>query len=270
MFLHNKYKIKEMSGEIETNEVFLDTLAKINEEKLGLSEKKFEVKIKEKLIYSIFAIFFIFCLIVFGKTFYLQVFNGNKLHGIAQNNMAKIGLISPQRGIIYDSKLKKLVLNAPAFDLVCDKRNLSLYPLEYAKEIDIIAKIFELQPAAITQQLQNAEESEVLISQNITQEKLLILETNINNLPDCQIEKYYEQFLRGTPGQVEVIKNASGIKKGDKILSEPTSGYNLVLHIDTDFQKKVYDSLEKSIKNIGAKKGAAVALNPKTGAILAL
>ena len=100
MFLHNKYKIKEMSGEIETNEVFLDTLAKINEEKLGLSEKKFEVKIKEKLIYSIFAIFFIFCLIVFGKTFYLQVFNGNKLHGIAQNNMAKIGLISPQRGII--------------------------------------------------------------------------------------------------------------------------------------------------------------------------
>ncbi|OGZ75206.1 MAG: penicillin-binding protein 2, partial [Candidatus Staskawiczbacteria bacterium RIFCSPLOWO2_02_FULL_39_8] len=84
------------------------------------------------------------------------------------------------------------------------------------------------------------------------------------------LEKSYESFLRGIPGRVEIIKNAVGVAKGDKILSSPTSGYNLVLNIDAGLQKKVYDALEKSIKNIGSKKGAAVALDPRTGAVLAL
>lgn len=316
MVLKNRYKIKKPSGNIETHEVFLDKLARAKENELGLSEKKLEVKIKEKIIYVIFGIFFIFTTILLSKTFYLQVFQGKQLYHISQNNKGKINLIRPERGIIYDSNLKKLVLNAPAYDFVCDKRNLSGFNPESIKEIEKIVEILGKSFTDLEHQIGSSEESEVLISENINQKSLLILEARMDDLPNCQIkkntvrdyaldeifshvlgytgriskedfydssnytvsdyigkvglEKSYEIYLRGIPGRVEVIRNASGIKRGDKILSLPKEGYNLVLNIDADLQRQIYNSLEKSIKNIGAKKGAAVALDPRSGAVLAL
>src|SRR3989344_5982341 len=119
----SKYKIKESIGSIETNEIFLDTLAHKKEEEFGLSEKKLEVKIKEKLIYSIFAVFLLIALVLFGKTLYLQTFEGKQLYNLSQNNKGKISLIRPERGIIYDKNMKKLVWNSPAYDVICDKKN---------------------------------------------------------------------------------------------------------------------------------------------------
>ena len=312
----NNYKIKEPAGNIETHEVFLDKLAHQKEEEFGLSEKKFEVKIKEKLIYSIFILFFIFLNILFFKTFYLEIFEGKKLYNIAQNNKGAIDLVRPERGIIYDKNLKKLVLNSPGYDFVCDKRNFSQFQPQSIKEIETMSAILGKNYSDIEDQFVKSEESKILILENLDQETLLVLEARSDDFPDCKIEKntmrnyvmgpifshvlgytgridkyefnnansytisdyigkdglekYYEEQLRGIPGKTEITKNASGTKKGDKTLSKPKQGYNLVLNIDADLQKKVYDSLEKSIKNIGAKKGAAVALNPQSGAVLAL
>ena len=56
------YKVKNSYTDIEPHEVFLDTLAHENEEKLGISEKKFEVPLKETMSYILFGIFFFrFC-----------------------------------------------------------------------------------------------------------------------------------------------------------------------------------------------------------------
>ena len=44
----------------------------------------------------------------------------------------------------------------------------------------------------------------------------------------------------------------------------------MVLNIDADLQTKLYDALEQSIQKMGGKKGAAVAMDPRTGAVLAL
>lgn len=312
----HRYKIKESGGNIETHEVFLDTLAKVKEEELGISKKTFEVKIKEKIIYVIFGLFFICTGIFFSKVFYLQIIEGENLYGLSQNNKGKIASIQPERGIIYDNNLKKLVSNFPAYDLVCDKRSFLNSLQDSLNEISIIATILNKNPNDIQNQIYVSEESKVLIAQDIDQQILLILESRMNELPNCEIEentirnyamgpifshvlgyinrvnkqdlqnasdytatdeigkigleKQYESYLRGIPGKVETIKNASGVMRGDTVLSLPKPGYNLVLHTDADLQKKVYDSLEKSIKNIGAKKGAAVALDPRTGAVLAL
>ncbi len=316
MDFNSKYKIKESDANIETHEVFLGKLAQLREEETGLSEKRFEVKIKEKIIYSIFILFFIFSAILFSKTFYLQIFEGDNLYNISQNNKGKISLVRPERGIIYDKNFKKIVLNSPAYDFICDKRNFSQLRPQPLKEIQNMAEILGKSYSDLEDQFVKSGESKVLISENLDQETLLVLEARINDLPDCQIEKntvrnyvlgpifshvlgyngrinkdelqnvenysisdyigksglekFYEKELRGVSGKTEVIKTASGIKKGDKVLSLPKEGHSLVLNIDSDLQKIVYDSLEKSIKNIKAKKGAAVAMDPRTGAILAL
>ncbi len=312
----DKYKIKEPIGDIETHEVFLDKLAQQKEEEFGISEKKLEVKIKEKIIYSIFGLFFILSFFLFSKTFYLQIVEGKKFYNLSQNNKGKISLIRPERGIIYDKNLKKLVVNAPAYDLVCGKKNFSQNNPYSLKEIEGLAQILGKSFTEVEEEILNSSDPKVLIASTIDQPTLLVLEARVSDFPDCQVEKntvrnyamgtvfshvlgyigrinkdelevasdyavndnigkdglekFYENQLRGFPGKTEIIKTASGIKKGDKILSDPIQGYNLVLHINADLQKKVYDSLQSSIKNIGAKKGAAVALDPRSGAVLAL
>jgi len=315
-FYDSKYKIKESFGSLETHEVFLDTLAHQKEEELGITEKKFEVKIKEKIIYFIFGLFFLVSLVLFYKTFYLQVFQGAVLHRASESNKAKISLIRPERGIIYDVNLKKLVMNSPAYDFVCDKRNFIAGSSEYIKELATISEITGMAMQELSEVITQSQESKVLILENIDHEVLLVLEARIDELPDCKIEKntmrnytlgsvfshvlgytgkvtrqdlqegenytssdyigkiglenFYEDELRGTPGEFESIKNASGVKGAESVLLEPIAGYNLVLNIDADLQKKTYEALEKSIKNIGSKKGVAVAIDPRTGAVLAM
>ncbi len=316
MNLYKRYKIKESGGDIETHHVFLDKLAKSKEEESGISEKKFEVPLNKKIIYVLFGFFFFLTVILFSKTFYLQIINGKQLYIISENNKGRVDLIRPERGIIYDKNLKKLVLNSPAYDLVCDKRNFSIYQPEFLKEIQNIAFILDKDPSELSDLFGKSEESKVLIYENINHETLLILEAKMNDFPHCQIEKNtirnyvmgpifshilgytgkigrgdlqntgsytitdnigkdgleksYEQVLRGVPGRVKATKNAIGTSEGNKILSLEKAGYNLVLNIDADLQEEVYNALEKSIKNLGAKKGAAVALDPRTGAVLAL
>lgn len=315
--LKRNYKVRRAAGSIETHEIFLDTLAHEKEEELGLSEKKFEISIKDKLIYAIFGIFAVCVAVVFGKTLYLQAVQGKELYTLSERNKGKISFIRPERGIIYDKNYKKLVVNSPAYDLVCDKRNFSLTSDEYRREIEIIGGISGLGQSHVRQLLLESEDSTVVLMQNIEQEKLLVLEASMHFLPDCTIEKNtirgyamgpvfshvlgytgkvsredlrsaevsytasdyigksgieksYEKALRGIPGRTEVIRHATGIQKGDNVVDIPKDGNSLVLNIDAGLQKAAYDSLEKNIKNVGAKKGAAVAINPQTGAVLAL
>src|SRR3989344_2834196 len=119
----SNYKIKKSQGDMETHHVFLDTLAHSKEEGLGLTEKKFEVPLGKHLIYILFGFFLLGCIVLFGKVFYLQIINGRQLYSQSENNKGRLGLIPAERGIMYDRKGVKLVLNAPDFDLVCDKRD---------------------------------------------------------------------------------------------------------------------------------------------------
>ena len=311
-----RYKVKKFYSDIEPHEVFLDELAKTREEEMGLSEKKFEVPIKERISYIILGIFLVVSLSFFSKTFYLQIIEGKSLHITSENNKGRISLIIPERGIIYDKNLKKLVSNSPAYDLLCDKRSFSESIQDTVKEMENIALVLGQDAQAVKGKFEKSDDPEVVVAENISHENLLVLETKISRLQGCRIEKntvrdyvmgdefsqvlgftsrinrselsasnnytisdyigktgleqYYEKDLRGTPGRLETQRTAIGVKKGDKIISEPEPGKNLILNIDAGLQKAVYDALDRSITNIGAKKGAAVAMNPNTGAVLAL
>ena len=84
------------------------------------------------------------------------------------------------------------------------------------------------------------------------------------------IEKYYEEVLRGTAGVVRVEKNALGEKKLETVEKEPQAGESLVLWLDSELQKKLEEELTAMLKKIGSTKGVAIAMNPKTGGVLAL
>ena len=84
------------------------------------------------------------------------------------------------------------------------------------------------------------------------------------------LEKSYEEILRGNPGIFEIQKDAIGNKIKEGITSQPEPGQSLVLWLKADLQQKLQQELTRVINDIGIKKAAAVAMDPKTGGVLAL
>ncbi|HEX3095796.1 MAG TPA: penicillin-binding protein 2 [Patescibacteria group bacterium] len=81
------------------------------------------------------------------------------------------------------------------------------------------------------------------------------------------IELSYEKYLRGTDGNTQVEVDATG--RPIKVLGsvDPAPGDVVQLSIDAGLQEQLYKSFQDRGPNV---KGAAVAMNPKTGEILAM
>lgn len=84
------------------------------------------------------------------------------------------------------------------------------------------------------------------------------------------IEKQYEQELKGLDGKEQIEVDSLGKEKKILASSDPISGKNITLTINQDLQKTIANLLTKTIERIGSPGGAAVALDPRNGEVLAL
>jgi penicillin-binding protein 2 len=84
------------------------------------------------------------------------------------------------------------------------------------------------------------------------------------------LEKSYEDVLRKNPGKLRVEKDAFGNVLSQEVTALPESGKSLVLWLDSGLQKKITEELENETAVLGTKTAAAVAMDPKTGGILAM
>lgn len=256
-----KFKIKKFRKEIEPQEILLDKLSQKNEKELGITQKKLETLISQRTLRGFWIAILILLFILFGKTFQLQIIGGKTLSRLAEENKFINLSLRAERGVIYDRNLKQLVFNKASFDLVCD--------------------------------------GEVFL-ENLSHQDLIFFESRIDDLPGCEIknntvreyseggafshlfgylrhtgektglESYYNNVLGAKPGQLQIKRDAHGNPISKEIVSLPESGNSLVLWLDSGLQEKIAVSLKQSVINTGAKGGAAVALDPKTGGVLAL
>jgi len=84
------------------------------------------------------------------------------------------------------------------------------------------------------------------------------------------LEHYYESFLKGHSGRHIFEVNAQGKIINDAGEIAPQAGYDLITTLDKDLQEYFYQVLLEAANRLGLKKGAGLALNPKTGEILSL
>jgi len=77
------------------------------------------------------------------------------------------------------------------------------------------------------------------------------------------LEKYYEESLRGEIGYESVETNAQGRPLKTVGMQQASPGYDIQLSIDADLQKT-------TIEAFGELQGAAVAVDPRTGEVLAM
>jgi len=302
-----KRKVSFVSKEdIEPHETLLDKLAQRKEEELGISEKKFEVPLLKKVLQLLLIFVFILNSVIFAKTFQLQVIEGKNLLALAEENKFIIHQIQAERGVIYDRNLKQMVFNQPSFDLVYRKNNGvagGWRPAEKTEEKKIlndISQILKIDSDELEKKIEESQTPIVLVSENLDHQTLIILETKIRELPGFQIqnntvrdylagpsfshligykrktgektglEKFYDEILKEKPGEILTERDAEGNLISQEITSLSESGKSLVLWLDSELQKKIEEELKKKLKEVGAEVAAAVALDPKTGGILAL
>ena len=77
------------------------------------------------------------------------------------------------------------------------------------------------------------------------------------------VEKFFDRLMRGQAGQKSIEVDAIGHEKRTVVVEQPHAGDNLYLTIDARLQK-VAENL------LGAESGAIVALDPRTGDVLAM
>ena len=263
--------------DIEPHEILLDSLAEKEEKQFGLSEKKFEIPILRKIIQGFFISCLFIILFLLFETFQLQVIEGKNFTQLAEKNKFIIRQIQAERGVIYDKNMEQLVFNKSTFDLVCDGefvKNLSHQELilfesgitEYPncqvinnvvreyKDGEVFAHVLGYTGKIKSEELSSAPE----------------LYSISDYVGRTGVENYYEEYLRKNPGKLRIERDALGEKISEEIVSLPESGKSLVLWLDADLQRKLETELEKKYEEIGAKGATAIAMDPKTGGILAL
>lgn len=317
MTRYRKVKIR-FKEDIEPQEILLDSLAQKKEEELGVSEKKFEVPLSKKILSGFYIIFLASILILFGKTFQLQVLEGKTLSLSAKENKSKTYFIRTTRGVIYDRFGKQIVFNQSSFDLVADKANL---PVSGEEKINIIKEVSEIVSKdfnELNREIESSNEPKILVAENLSHQNLLILEAKIaakelqgfqieqNSVRNYQegssfahligytgkinpaeyeeyqnysatdyigkagLERSYEEALRGKPGILQIENDARGNKISESVVSDSGPGNSLILWLDAELQKKIEAELSFMMAKVGSQKAAAVALDPKTGGVLAL
>jgi len=260
-YLLDKLKIKKFRREIEPNEILMDALSLKKEKEIGITGKKLEVPISQGIFRGVWVGILILFSVFFGRTFQLQVIEGKALSGQSEKNQFVVKAVGAERGVIYDKNFNQLIYNKPSFNFICDGK---------------------------------------IAMENIDHETLLKLETSLKEYKGCKIEnntvreyfsgplfshligylrqagqssgleQYYDEMLAPKTGEMQIKRDAIGNPISEEIISMPESGNSLVLWLDSGLQEKIVNSLEETINRVGAKGGAAVAMDPKTGGILAL
>ena len=84
------------------------------------------------------------------------------------------------------------------------------------------------------------------------------------------LEKSYENVLRKDPGKLRIERDAKGNVLSRDVAVSPESGDSIQLWLDYGLQQKLQEAMTAQMASLGLKKGAAVALDPKTGGVLAM
>lgn len=255
------------------------------------------------------AVIIITAIILVARIFYLQVID-ESLKLKSENNAIKKVFDFPERGYIYDRNGVLLVANQPSYDIMVVPREikeidtlefcnlLHITKLEFIKKLEK-AKIYSpILPSVFLSQLNKAEyaafqEKERKFEGFYTQKRALrdyqvkdganifgfitqVNEAIIGDNPYYNpgdligkqgVEQEYEEILRGVKGVKYLLRDKHnkiiGPYKNGEFDTISQQGKDLTLTIDHELQKYGTDLMIN-------KRGGIVAIEPKTGEILAL
>ena len=259
---------------------------------------------KKKMVKAMFISFLILIFLI-GRLAFLQFFDGNRLQVLAYEQQVQQRSINAKRGTIYDSTGKyELAVSSTVYSITVNPTNISKEDKE--KVSKALAEIFELDYEKVLKKVSKRSSIETIVKK-VEEEKADKLrewmianniEKGINIDEDTKryypysnlasqfigfcgsdnqgldgIEAKYNEILAGKNGAIYRATDATGEKIGEdgENYTAPIDGKGIKLSIDMTIQSIVEKHLaEACIDNKCTDGGNIVAMNPKTGDILAM
>ncbi len=254
--------------------------------------------IKRLLILGL--ILFGWSLMLLLRLFDLTVFAHSELAKRADSQQAIRRLIEAPRGSIFDRDGNALAISSPSQFVVVDPKRIPNKEIAAA----LLARILGLDARKLEGDLEAAVESKhrrgyLVVDPHVTGEKAATLEAmkldwleiregNLRSYPNGRlgahvignvdaegkgvsgIELKCNRELRGTPGWARLKVDVKRRAYESEILKAPVVGKNIGLTIDSQLQYLAEQALEAAVVSNHADHGSLVAMNPKTGEVLAL
>lgn len=250
----------------------------------------------KKRVGSLFLMWAVATLFLMGRLFWVQVAKNEHYRKLALDQRLYPVPVDARRGTIRDAKGRELAVSVSADAVYAIPRDVD-DPLETAKQV---SKILGLDVGSVRKKLSEPQAT-VWIDRRVDPEKAAVLRklnlkgigfaergqrfypkdtlgahvlgiVGIDNQGLEGIEVWYDSFLRGTRGQVRSELDATGkeIPGGVTEFIPPVDGNDLYLTIDEVIQYIVERELDKGMAELKAKRGMILAMDPKTGAVLAM
>ena len=259
---------------------------------------------KKKMLKTMFVAFLVMAILI-ARIGFLQFHDGNKLQLLAYEQLVQQREISAKRGTIYDSTGKYiLAISSTVSSITVNPTNISkenkekvakalsdIFELDYEKVLKKVSKRSSIETIVKKVEEDKADELRKWMIENNIETGINIDEDTKRYYPysnlasqfigfcgsDNQgldgIEAKYNDILAGTNGSIQRATDATGEKIGDdgENYSAPIDGNAIKLSIDMTIQSIVEKYLaEACIDNKCTDGGNIVAMNPKTGDILAM
>jgi len=218
------------------------------------------------------AICIILFFILFLRLFTLQIVQGRVNRELADSNRIKVKIIHAPRGVIFDRNGKILAANSPAFRL---KKKLITREEALELEVKNDPGISELEVDNVRSYPMGEELAHVIgyvgqISDQQLKNPLYKHYSTGDRIGQAGVEAQYESVLRGIDGGEIIEVDSKGKKLRTLRLNSPIPGQNVYLTIDASLQDKIYSLMKDALVKVSSCCGAAVAMDPNNGQILAL
>jgi penicillin-binding protein 2 len=213
----------------------------------------------------------IICILFFARLVQVQLVEGSVYRNRAENNRIVTRRQAATRGAISDRDGNQLVRNVPSYKRLVPGTNLvqdQFETITKQQALSLDGKEDEWIFLDIDREYIFGKTLSPLLGyvNEVSQEELDDLGPDYvvgDLIGKSGIEKYFEDKLRGNPGNELLETNSSGETQRTIGSNEPTTGQDITLSIDLKLQQTLYDAFE-------GRTGAAVALKPETGEILSL
>ena len=234
---------------------------------------------------------------LFGRLFYLQVFEAKFLQERAEEQWTRDLPINAERGVIYDRNGIALAVSYTTYDVFVRHSNVededavakllsSKLGLDYQSVLSKVsnAKVSEslikMQvESSVAKELKNSKLSGIYYSENtkryypygdfLTQ---VLGYTTIDNIGQSGLELYYDKFLQGIDGYSKIQSDIRGTELYNTLDSyiPSVAGNNLTLTIDYQIQLLCEQAAVRIMQEQKPTSTQIIVMNPNTGEILAM
>jgi len=237
-------------------------------------------------------------LVIIGKVFYIQVIDYKKLNNYATSLWSRNLPLAANRGIIYDTNGVELATNITTTSLVLipnqikDKEKVSkdlanILNVDYNEMYKHVSKktsIERVHPEGrnlsyeIADKINNLGYEGVYLVKEAKRfypyDTLLSHSlgfVGIDNQGLSGLELIYDEYLTGSDGSIKYFSDAKGTSLSmSQIYEQPQSGVNVTLTINYDLQVALERELNNAVSEYSPDQALGIAMNPKTGEILAI